>query len=339
MEPSLNLGVIGLGKGQSHLQGYSNHPEANIRAVCDIDKEKLKQTLEEYNTAEGFTDYHRLLELDNLDAVSIALPNNMHAPASIEAMKNGKHVLCEKPMALNAKEAEDMKKCSEQTGRILMLNFNMRFMKTAATIKPITLSEKLGKIYHATTTYTRRNGYPNPGSWFGKKEKSGGGPLIDLGVHRLDLALWLMDYPRPRAVMGCTYGHLAKEKFSPEEFDCEDFSVAMIRFQNDASLYLASSWDGHQQKETEQNMQLYGTRGSIFESGGEINLCTTEGKEAITKTLPLKEPDESSQAHFVDSIINKTPPGPSAEHGVIVMKILDAIYESAKTEEEVKIES
>jgi predicted dehydrogenase len=337
MRNTVSVGVIGLGKGRSHLKGYHQHPAARIRAICDIDEERLEQALEGYPDARGFTDYHQMLALKELDAVSVALPNNLHAPVSIEAMENGKHVLCEKPMAMNAAEAENMKNCAERTGKTLMLNFNMRFMQTAATIRPLTISRQLGTIYHVTTTYTRRNGYPNPGSWFGQKSKSGGGPLIDLGVHRLDLALWLMDYPRPIAVTGKTYNHLARKKFKSGEFDCEDFSVAMIRFENGATLYLAASWDGHQQEQTEQTMQMYGTEGSIFERDGQIMLCTNNGEEPEVKKLPLKEPSETSQEHFVNSILNDTPPGPSAEHGVIVMKILDAIYESAATDHEVVI--
>jgi predicted dehydrogenase len=334
---TVKVGVIGLGMGQAHLRGYEASPKAEVVCVCDIDTERMDEVLEEREGIEGYTDYAEMLQHDDLEAVSIALPNYLHAPVTIDALGQGKHVLCEKPMAMNAEEARRMKQTAEKAGRTLMLHFNMRFMSTAATVRPLIKSGDIGQVYHGTTTYTRRDGYPNPGTWFGQKQKSGGGPLIDLGVHRLDLALWLMDYPRPTSVVGGTYDLLAREKLGDVEFDCEDFSTAMIRFENGSTLYLTASWDGHQAEQTELTMSLYGTRGSVFERGGQLTYCTSEDEEAVTRELEQREPQESPQDHFVRSILEGTPPGPSAEHGVIVMEILDAIYESARSGQPVTI--
>lgn len=334
---TVKVGVIGLGMGQAHLRGYEAGPRAKVVGVCDIDEERMAEVLEEREGIAAYTDYAELLAREDLQAVSIALPNFLHAPVTIDALEAGKHVLCEKPMAMNAEEARRMKRTAEEAGLKLMLHFNMRFMTTAATVRPLMEAGKIGQVYHGTTTYTRRNGYPNPGTWFGLKEKSGGGPLIDLGVHRLDLALWLMGYPRPTAVIGGTYDLLAREKLGDVEFDCEDFSTAMIRFQDEGTLYLTASWDGHQAEQTELTMSLYGTAGSVFERGGTLTYCTSEDGEPVARELEEKEPEESPQEHFVAAIQEDTPPGPSAEHGVIVMEILDAIYESARTGQPVSI--
>ncbi|MBS3763198.1 MAG: Gfo/Idh/MocA family oxidoreductase [Planctomycetes bacterium] len=333
----VRTGVIGLGMGQAHLRGYENAPNAKTVAVCDIDENRLEEVVGNCDEIQKFTDTTEMLNLPELDAVSIALPNYLHAPITIEALKAGKHVLCEKPMAMNSAEAMEMKETAEEAGLKLMLHFNMRFMNTAATLKPLLSSGSLGTIYHATTTYTRQNGYPKPGGWFGQKDKSGGGPMIDLGVHRLDLALWLMDYPRPVSVLGGVYDHLAQRKLADADFDCEDFSTGMIRFENGATLYLTASWDGYQPESTEITMALYGTEGSAFERSGTLTYCHEKDGEAISQGLEQRDPDESPQEHFVRSILEDIPPGPCAEHGVIVMKILDAIYESARTGHEVSI--
>ncbi len=334
---ALNIGVIGLRKGMQHVQNFNASPDANTIAVCDSNAEKLKQVSSEYPDALACTDYKEMLGMADLDAVAVALPNHLHAPVTIDFLRAGKHVLCEKPMAMNAVEAESMKTEAEKNGLTLMLHFNMRFMSIGATLKPLVDRGRFGNIYHVNTTYTRRNGYPHPGSWFGKKEESGGGPLIDLGVHRLDLGLWLMGYPRPVSVSGANYACLAEKKLAGVDFDCEDFSAAFIRFENGASLYLASSWDAHQETAAEVTMKMYGTDAAAFEHNMNLTVCSSIGgeEEPDIEHLTPKESEETPQQHFINSIHNRTTPGPSAEHGVIIMRIIDAIYESARTGREV----
>ncbi len=333
----VKVGVIGLGMGQYHLQSYEKCPQAEVLAVCDIDEALMQGVLRGRPAVRGFTSYKDMLALQELQAVSVALPNYLHAPITIEALEAGRHVLCEKPMAMNAAEAQHMKATADRLGKLLMMHFNMRYMTTAATLKPIMEAGALGEIYHVTTTYTRRDGYPRPGSWFGQKAKSGGGPLIDLGVHRIDLALWLIGYPRPVAAFGSVYDLLARRKLRGVEFDCEDFSAAMIRFENGCTLYSAASWDGHELGGGGLTMSIRGTEGAIYEQGGQLTLCRTEHGVPVMAVLEPQQPKESPQQHFVDCILHGRQPGPSAEHGVIVMKILDAIYESARTGREVRI--
>jgi predicted dehydrogenase len=202
----------------------------------------------------------------------------------------------------------------------------------------------LGDVYHVTTSYTRRDGYPrragyegNSG-WFGTKSKSGGGPLIDLGVHRIDLALWLIGYPKPVTVLGCTYDLLARDKQLGEDFDCEDFSAALIRFETGCTMYVVASWDGHEPQPSGLTMSIRGSRGAVFEDDGKITLCRTEHGVPTVSTLEEQEAKESAQQHFVDCIQEGRRPGPSAENGVVVMQILDAVYESARTGRAVRID-
>ncbi len=334
---TLKVGVIGLRIGRQHLKNFEECPEAEVVALCDIDEARLEELLKERPGIKGFTDYNKMLKMRELQAVSVALPNYLHCPVTLAALKAGKHVLCEKPMAMNAAEAEQMKSTAEGLGLTLMMRFNMRFGATGATLKPLIEAGVLGEVYHVTTTYTRRDGYPKPGGWFGQKSKSGGGPLIDLGVHRIDLALWLIGYPKPVSAMGNVYDLLARRKLAGVDFDCEDFAAAMIRFETGCTMYVTASWDGHQPVRRELSMRIYGTEGSVFERDGQLTLCRKEHGVPTVSTLDQQKPTETEQDHFVRCVLEGLQPGPTAEHGVIVMKILDAIYESAQTGREARI--
>ncbi len=327
---NINVGVIGLRKGMQHADNFADCSHARLTAICDPDEEKLSRASKQFPRAKACKDYKQLLAMDNLDAAAVAVPNYLHYPITMDLLNAGKHVLCEKPMAMNAEEAVSMKKQAETSGLTLMMHFNMRFMTTGATLKPMVDAGRFGMIYHVTTTYTRMDGYPYPGSWFGKKSRSGGGPLIDLGVHRLDLALWLMGYPRPQSVLGAAHNLLAREKMVDVDFDCEDFAAAMIKFQNGSSLYLASSWDGHQTAGSEVTMKMYGTKASVFERNSQLTFCCEGEDGPKTEQLKLQHAPQTPQQHFIDAVREGHEPEPSAAHGVTVMRIVDAIYQSAR---------
>jgi predicted dehydrogenase len=333
----LRVGVIGLGMGQAHLQCYEQCEQAEVVAVCDVDPQRLDQVLKTRPHVKGYADYRKMLKMKDLQAVSVALPNYLHCPVTLQALDAGLHVLCEKPMAMNAAEARRMKERAEKAGRTLMMHFNVRFMHASATLKPIMDAGLVGRVYHVTTTYLRRDGYPRPGGWFGQKAKSGGGPMIDLGVHRIDFALYLIGYPRPVSVLANCYDLLARQKLAGLDFDCEDFSAAMVRFEDGATMYVAASWDGFEPHGGGLTMSIRGDKGALFESGGEWTLCRKENGVNTLAQLEQVQPTETAQAHFVRSIQAGTPPHPSAEHGVICMQILDAIYESARTGRPVEI--
>jgi len=343
----VKVGVIGLGIGAHHLKCYEAVEQAEVVALCDVDEAKLKKFASERPRVKTFTDYREMLAMEELQGVSIALPNFLHAPVTIDALRAGKHVLGEKPMAMNTQEALQMKAVAEQEGRIFMMHFNMRFSPVGQTLKPLLDSGMLGDVYHVVTTYTRRNGYPGfgrglqgLGSWFVQKEKSGGGPLIDLGVHRIDLALWLIGYPRPVAAFGQAYDWMARRKFQGREvnFDCEDFATGMIRFENGCTMYVAASWDGHQRTGGELLLKIYGTDGAIFQDDSGLTLCRVENGVPTTSAIEQLNTSETAQKHFVECIAEGKEPAATAQHGVTVMKILDALYESSETGKEVRID-
>jgi len=344
---TVKVGVIGLGMGAGHLKSFEAAEQAEVVAICDLDEARLNKQAAGRPHVKTFTDYKEMLAMEGLQAVSIALPNYLHAPVTIDALRAGKHVLCEKPMAMNAQQAQEMKAVAEQEGRILMMHFNMRYSPLARSLKRLADSGAIGDVYHVATTYTRRDGYPGlgrgltgHGAWFTQKDKSGGGPLIDLGVHRIDFALWLIGYPRPVAASGQTYDWMARRKFrAPEvKFDCEDFSTGMIRFENGCTMYAVASWDGYQKSGGELTMKIYGTEGAIFQEGSEAWLCRVENGVPTTSAIEPMDSKATCESDFVDSIAEGKEPPATAGHGVIVSKILDALYESSETAKEVRIE-
>ena len=259
----LRCGVIGLGIGRGHAQAYAKHPQAELVALADLDAERLATVAEDLGVEQTYADAEAMLAEEKLDIVSVATPNRYHKPLAIAALESGAHVLCEKPMAMNAAEADEMLAAAAKADRRIMINFSFRFTPQSWQLKKEVESGVLGDVYFARTQWLRRRGLPGFGGWFGQKALSGGGPLIDLGVHRLDLALWLMDYPEPEWVLGTTHNpigsRLAKEQ--GKAFDVEDFAAAFVRFTNGAGLELTASWASNIRDQEMMETRLLGTEG------------------------------------------------------------------------------
>jgi predicted dehydrogenase len=342
------MGVVGLGMGRAHIRGYQTHPQSEMVAICDLDGQRLDAAAAELGIPQRYRDAGEMLRRAELDAVSIAVPNKDHASLTIAALQAGLHVLCEKPMAMNAREAARMNAAARRARRNLMINFSFRFTEASFALKQQVDSGVVGDIYFGRSVWHRRRGIPGLGGWFCAKERSGGGPLIDLGVHRLDLALWLMGYPEPVAVTGSTYDVIARERARREKrpYTVEDLACGLIKFANGATLILEASWALNIREREHMLTQLCGTRGGLvhrnvgggYEFVGEV--YTEEGGDLYTKTLDGRTaPTPSSYHEFVDSILEKRPPLATGEQGLKVMKILDGIYRSAATSREVRYRS
>ncbi len=341
----MKMGVIGLGMGRGHARGYHSHPQADLVAICDPDESRLRDVQVELDVPRTYTDAEAMFAAEDLDGVSIAVPNKFHASLSIAALRHGLHVLCEKPMAMTVKEAEAMNAAATKAGRNLMINFSFRFTDASYALKKQVDAGVVGDIYFGRSVWHRRRGMPRFGGWFGIKEMSGGGPLIDLGVHRLDLALWLMGYPDPVAVSGSTYNRIAGPLAKKERkaFDVEDLACGLVKFANGATLILEASWALNQQEREQMSTNLYGDRGGLVHrnvGGGydfTAEIFTDEGGDQFTKKLDWRTGTTPSSYHeFVDSIIDKRPPMATGEQGLKVMKILQGIYKSAATGREVR---
>jgi predicted dehydrogenase len=346
MTKKIRIGVIGLGMGRGHISGYREHEEADIVAIADLNKELLDKTGDEFKISGRYTDALDMLTKEKLDVVSIAVPNKFHKPLAIAALHSGCHVLCEKPMAMNAGEAEEMLAAARKTGKRLGINFSFRFTPQSFAMKRLVEAGELGDIYFGRTVWQRRRGMPKFGGWFGQKSLAGGGPLIDLGVHRLDLALWLMDYPEPEWVMGSTYNHIASEAARKEgkDFDVEDFACGMIKFKNGATLEVEASWAGNIKENENMSTRLLGTTGGLHQynlkEGYQFHVECYQEKAGCHYDLHLHPPVaecKNPYYSFVDAIVKNKPFLVSPEQGVTVMKLLDALYESAATGKPVKI--
>ncbi|HUT32994.1 MAG TPA: Gfo/Idh/MocA family oxidoreductase [Planctomycetota bacterium] len=349
----VNVAVVGLGMGRHHLKGYYDYPRSRAVAICDVDAARLAQFAAECKIPPEncFTDYRKLMASARkleLDAVSVALPNALHAPVTIAGLNAGLHVLCEKPMAMNVRQARAMLAAAKKARRKLMINFSYRFMPQTQSLKSVVASGAIGEVYYGRTAWYRRRGLPGFGGWFGQKKLSGGGPVIDLGVHRIDMAMWLMGSPKPVSVSASTYSvigaRVAKEQ--RKTFDVEDIGGAFIRFDNGATLLAEASWAGFTQKREEMITQLLGTKGGILHSNVnetyefEARVFTEhDGALWETKLQQGLAPCPTAYQEFVNAIIEGRETIAPGEHGFAVQQILDAIYQSAATGREVRIKA
>ena len=341
----LKCAVIGLGMGTSHIKGYQGHPDAEVVAIVDLNEDLLKSKGDEFGIPGRYTSVDEMFEKEKIDIVSIATPNSLHKPFTLAAIAHGAHVLCEKPMAMNAAEAQEMLDEAEKAGTRIMINFSYRFNDASWGIKDQVKDGRLGDVYTGRTRWLRRDGFPGFGGWFGTKKLSGGGPLIDLGVHRIDLALWLLDYPEPEYVLGRTHALIGqpRAKEAGKTFDVEDYASAMITFKNGMTLQVEASWAGHTEHNEDMETMLVGTKAGLCQRnvGGGYNFegflfSTDQGCKLDTQMRGGSAP-KSAQWHYVDSILNNKPHIATGGEGLIIMKILDAIYESAETGKPVHI--
>lgn len=351
----LRVGIVGTGSlAGVHIQAYRTNPAVEITSVCDINGVRARQFASDNGIGRAYDDYRDMVQAGDVDAISIVTWNNSHAPIAIAALEAGKHVLCEKPPALNAAQAVQMAEAARRSGRLLMFGFVKRFSQYVQVMKEYIDKGELGEIYYAKTGYLRRCG--NPGGWFAAKSLSGGGPLIDLGVHIIDLSMYLMGKPKPVSVFGNTdssVGNRANIKgyssnwykavdFDVKKNEVEDFANAIVKFENGASLYFETSWTMHIKKDLTY-CRIYGDKGGAelepeFEIYTEKNNYMLDSKPVLDSyTFEQGKSFSAEINHFVDCILNGTPCICPAEDGVTIMKIFDAVYESARTGELVKL--
>ena len=342
----LRVGVIGLGMGKGHISGYRRHKAAEVVAIADPDAKRLEAVGERFKIERRYASGEAMIARENLDVVSVATPNKFHKPLTLAALKAGCHVLCEKPMAMNAREAEAMLGAARRARRRLMINFSYRFTTPAIALKKAVDSGALGGIYFGRTVWHRSRGIPGFGGWFGIKRLAGGGPLIDLGVHRLDLALWLMGYPKPAWVLAGSYDHVARRlaRRARKAFDVEDLAAGMIKFTNGALLEVEASWAANLREAELMETRLLGTEGGLvqrnlnegYEFEGE--LFRDRGGKLVKAPLPKVKPvPGGAMAHFIDCLVKGKAPTASGEEGLTVMRLLDAIYASAARGRPVKL--
>ena len=341
----IGVAVIGLGMGQGHVAGYQQTDRAEVLAVCDINQSLAREVAARYQVPLVFTDYREMLQLDGLEVVSVCTPNYLHAPMSIDSLLAGKHVLVEKPLALNARQGAKMVEAAERSGKKLTMAVQRRFAPDSQSLKKLIEAGELGEIYHARAGYVRRMGVPGKESFWVKK-KSGGGPLIDLGVHILDLTWWLMGCPQPVSASGATYDQVHRNRLAAEKrrgllsrFDVEDLACALIRFEGGATIALEVSWASHIAKPLSE-CSLLGTKGGadLYGPDGLIMFTDLDGSPTDIQVKPdSAKTGLNMHQHFIDCIANDTEPLVSKEQALLVTEMLDAVYRSAEAGREVYV--
>lgn len=335
----LRVGIIGAGQiaQTAHIPNYQKRSDVEVVALVDRHKEKAQQVAKDFNIPYVFEEASGMFDTCEIDAVSVCTPNKYHAEATILALQSGCHVFCEKPPAITVDEALKMEKAHQMAGKVLTFNLHYRHSAEVETIKKFMQEGELGDIYSARVHALRRRGIPGWGV-FTNKEIQGGGPLIDIGIHMLDTALYLMNYPEPEEILAVTHQRIGIHKgvglmgeWDPETFTVEDAAMGMIRFENGKSLLLETSFALNMKEKSDMSIQLFGDKGgaSVFPP----ELYQEKHGSIVDLNLPyLPESNkyEKSIFDFVDSCLGTKEPLIQTKEGITLQKIIHSFYESAR---------
>ena len=350
--PPVRAGVIGLGRGYAHAQAYHDGVHTALSALCDVDDARLAASAVRLAAPYTFADPYELLRSGEVDVVSIATPNAAHYELTLAALEAGLHVLCEKPLAVNGTQAQEMAAAAAAAGRVLMVNYNFRFVPASQALKAAVEAGALGEVYFARSVWHRSRGVPGPRrdgaeNWFVQRATAGGGALIDLGVHRLDLALWFMGFPPVASVSGATYNAMGRAYAARTggSFDVEDLGVGFVRFANGASLVLEASWDLNQPRAELMETWVYGTAGgmlqrnvrNLYQFEAELYRHDPSGAFQVSELRPGPEHQRTAYDEFIDSVVAGRAPNASADQAVTALRVIDALYESAASGREVML--
>ena len=350
----VKIGIIGCGgiANNKHMPALKKLDDVEMVAFCDIIEERAQKAAKEFGTpdAKVFTDYKELLKLD-LDVVHVLTPNKQHSFITVDALESGKHVMCEKPMAINSAEAKKMLDAAKRTGKKLTIGYQNRFRPECLYLKKCCEAGDLGEIYYARAQAIRRRAVPTWGVFL-DAENQGGGPLIDIGTHALDLTLWEMDNYEPAMVVGSTFRKLADTEnaanafgpWDPKKFTVEDSAFGFIKMKNGATIVLEASWALNTLLIDEAKTILCGTKAGADMHGDGLHInMIKHGRQAVEEPnlksggVAFFEGDDADKPEvleekcFTDAVQGKGELVVTAEQAITVTRILEAIYESAKT--------
>lgn len=354
MDKKLKVGIVGCGgiANGKHMPSLAKINEVEMVAFCDIIESKAKDAAAKYGTENAVvcTDYKEIVNDRSIDVVHVCTPNKEHADITIDMLNAGKHVMCEKPMAKTAADAKRMYDAYKKSGKKLTIGYQGRYRPDSLYLKKICEGGELGEIYYAKAHAVRRRAVPTWGVFLNEEEQ-GGGPLIDIGTHALDLTLWLMNNYEVDSVMGSSYRKLADTEnaanawgpWDPKLFTVEDAAFGFIKMKNGATINLEATWAINMLDVREARTTLCGTKaGADMDDGLRIN-GEKFGRMYVTKPdlkaggvdfyegSVTKDPSLYEARQWIDSILNDTMPTVLPEQALVVSQILEAIYESSKT--------
>ncbi len=351
---TLKIGIISCGglANSKHMPSLQKVKDVEMVAFCDIAEEKARKAKADFGTedAQVYTDYKKLLEDPSIDVVHICSPNRSHSFMTVDALDAGKHVMCEKPMAINSAEAQKMIDARDRSGKLLSIGYQNRFRSDVQFLKAEAEAGTLGEIYYAEAIAVRRRAVPTWGVFLNEYEQ-GGGPLIDIGTHALDLALWMMNNYKPKYCVGTTFHKLNNDTatgnawgdWNPEKFTAEDSAFGFVVMENGATVYLKSSWALNIADPREAITTLCGTKGGADMLDGLRINCIRNNKQCILKpdfnpggvafndASSGLSPEALEAKLWIEAVRNNTAPVTTAEQAFTVTRILEGIYTSAKT--------
>ncbi len=344
MAKGIRVGIIGAGApGTRHADGYRTAGGFQVAAVADLIPSRRKALRQQFDGAKEYVEAAELLADKELDAVSICLPNHLHAPMAVAALRAGKHVVCETPPTLTAAEAKKASAAAAKAGKTLLYAFQRRFGSSEQAAKQAITKGYAGDVYHARAAWMRTRGIPVGTGWFTDKSKSGGGAMIDLGAQMLDLAWHLLGQPKPEVVFGSVVQRFRETASEASTYDVEDAAFALIRFEGGKSLELSASWAINQPPQQQGTLcRIYGDKAAIevyrgagptlyrnFSSKGEC-------KETVLK-LPRLVQHAALMRHFRECILARSTPMIGPAESVTLMQMIDAIYKSAASNKSVEL--
>jgi predicted dehydrogenase len=344
----LKVGIIGAGSIMrgAHMPGWQQAEGWELGAVYDAHRPTAEALAKDFGIPHVCNDVQDLVKLD-LDAVDICTPNKAHTPAALAALNNGKHVICEKPLAVSTAEVKELQAASRKAGKLLMTAQNQRFGSRAIALKKFVDGGNLGEVYHARIHAVRRNWCPTKPTFI-DSSISGGGPCMDIGVHALDLGMWLMGFPRPLRVTGVTRTNFAHTgeipgawgQWDPKRFDVEDFASGFVHFENGATMVIECAWLQHQKEKEDFSARIFGKKAGITWPTGDY--AQTVNGAFVDGTLD--EPADQKSSHtaevlaFADAVATGKPSPVPVEQTLLVIGILEAIVQSGKTGKEVTLD-
>ena len=345
----IRIGVIGCGGiAQTHLRYLTKIPGVQIVCGADIEPAALDRMKSKWGVEAVYADFNEMLKEvgDGVDAISVATPNGVHESAALAALNAGKHVLCEKPMAMNARQAQAMADAAKENGVEFVIGFQHRFEPRSKVLRDLVQSGAIGDVLYVRAQALRRRGIPNWGV-FGQKQLQGGGPMIDIGVHIIEASHSIIGTPKPVSATGNTFTFLGDKpsnvvsvwpNWDHKTYTVEDMAVGMIRFDTGAMLTIEASFVAHIPEDV-FNIQIFGTKGGAIWDGSKI--FTDFNNYMINATPPFIgnwDMWEYKMRHFVDVARDGRKNEAPAAHGVMVQKMLDGVYASAEAGKEVAID-
>ncbi len=348
----VRIGIIGCGgiANNKHMPALHRLPDVELVAFCDIIVERAEKAAKEYGVegAKVYEDYKELLKDETIDVVHVLTPNREHSFITVDALEAGKHVMCEKPMAINTEEAQKMLDAAKRTGKKLTIGYQNRYRPDSWYLKRACDNGDLGEIYYAKAHAIRRRAVPTWGVFLNEEEQ-GGGPLIDIGTHALDLTLWTMNNYEPKMVVGSVYKKLGDQResgnawgdWNPEEFTVEDSAFGYIVMKDGATIVLESSWALNSLDVDEAKTSLCGTKAGADMKGG-LRINKVQYGKQVVENVNLEaggvaffdggaaEPQDIEARMWIDAVKNDTDVVVKPEQAIVVTKILEAIYQSAR---------